>query len=140
MKPIVRRSVQPRHPASLVPMLAFPVLPVLLPTLVGCVKPPPPQPTFSLASPARQAFTDQAIYQSTLESIANVPLAAMVLAVLAVLLLVLGRRAAAHAGNAMAQPSLERALAVVLVAAGCGAWGETVRQLAGIARASDSEG
>ena len=123
-------------------MLAFPVLPVLLATLVGCVKPPPPppHPTFSLTSPARQAFTDQATYQSTLESIANVPLAAMVLAVLAVLLLVLGRRAAAHAGNAMAQPSLERALAVVLVAAGCGAWGETVRQLAGIARASDSEG
>jgi len=60
--------------------------------------------------------------------------------VLAVLLLVLGRRATAHAGNAMAQPSLERALAVVLVAAGCGAWGETMRQLAGIARASDSEG
>ncbi|WP_255015586.1 efflux RND transporter periplasmic adaptor subunit [Cyanobium sp. BA20m-p-22] len=74
----MRRSVQPRHPASLVPMLAFPVLPVLLATLVGCVKPPPPppQPTFSLTSPARQAFTDQATYQSTLESIANVPLAA----------------------------------------------------------------
>ncbi|MCP9912475.1 efflux RND transporter periplasmic adaptor subunit [Cyanobium sp. BA20m-14] len=78
LKPIVRRSVQPRHPASLVPMLAFPVLPVLLAILVGCVKPPPPppQPTFSLTSPARQAFTDQATYQSTLESIANVPLAA----------------------------------------------------------------
>ena len=70
----------------------------------------------------------------------RVLLAAMVLAVLAVLLLVLGRRAAAHAGNAMAQPSLERALAVVLVAAGCGAWGERMRQLAGIVRASDSEG
>ena len=56
-------------------MLAFPVL---LATLVGCVKPPPPpsQSTFSLTSPARQAFTDQATYQSTLESIANVPLAA----------------------------------------------------------------
>lgn len=120
-------------------MLAFPML---LATLVGCVKPPPPppQPTFSLTSPARQAFTDQATYQSTLESIANVLLAAVVVAVLAVLLLVLGRRATAHAGNALAQPSLERALAVVLVAAGCGAWGETMRQLAGIARASDSEG
>jgi hypothetical protein len=108
-------------------MLAFPAL---LAILVGCVKPPwpPPQSTFSLTSPARQAFTDQATYQSTLESIANV------------LLLVLGRRAAAHPGNALAQPSLERALAVVLVAAGCGAWGETMRQLAGIARASDSEG
>ena len=70
----------------------------------------------------------------------RVLLAAMVLAVLAVLLLVLGRRAAAQAGNALAQPSLERSLAVVLVAAGCGAWGETMRQLAGIARASDSEG
>ena len=70
----------------------------------------------------------------------RVLLAAMVLAVLAVLLLVLGRRAAAHACNALAQPSLERSLAVVLVAAGCGAWGETMRQLAGIARASDSEG
>ena len=70
----------------------------------------------------------------------RVLLAAMVLAVLAVLLLVLGRRAAAHAGNALAQPSLERSLAVVLVAAGCGAWGETMRQLAGIARARDSEG
>ncbi|QPN70925.1 hypothetical protein [Synechococcus sp. CBW1108] len=48
----------------------------------------------------------------------RVLLAAVVLAVLAALLLVLGRRAAAHAGNAMAQPSLERALVVVLVAAG----------------------
>ena len=73
----------------------------------------------------------------------RVLLAAVVLAVLAALLLVLGRRAAAHAGNAgnaLAQPSLERSLVVVLVAAGCGAWGETMRQLAGIARASDSEG
>ena len=70
----------------------------------------------------------------------RVLLAAVVLAVLAALVLVHGRRAAAHAGNIMAQPSLERALAVVLVAAGCGAWGETMRQLAGIARASESEG
>lgn len=75
MKPIVRHSVQPRHPASLGPMLAFTAL---LATLVGCVKPPPPPPqsTFSLTSPTRQTFTDQATYQSTLESIANVPLAA----------------------------------------------------------------
>ena len=56
-------------------MLAFTAL---LATLIGCVKPPPPPPqsTFSLTSPTRQTFTDQATYQSTLESIANVPLAA----------------------------------------------------------------
>ncbi len=46
------------------------------------------------------------------------------------LLLVLGRRAAAHAGNALPHASLERAL---LLAGGCGAWGETMRQLAAIA-------
>ncbi|MCX5946850.1 MAG: efflux RND transporter periplasmic adaptor subunit [Cyanobacteria bacterium] len=47
-------------------------------SLAGCVKPPPPPPTptFSLVSPTRQTFTDQATYQSTLESIVNVPLAA----------------------------------------------------------------
>ena len=56
-------------------MLAFTAL---FATLIGCVKPPPPPPqsTFSLTSPTRQTFTDQATYQSTLESIANVPLAA----------------------------------------------------------------
>ncbi len=54
------------------------VLPALLASLAGCVKapPPPPPPTFSLVSPTRQSFTDQATYQSTLESIVNVPLAA----------------------------------------------------------------
>jgi hypothetical protein len=56
----------------------------------------------------------------------RVLLAAVVLAALAALLLVLGRRAAAHAGNALAQPSLERALVVVLVAAPgvkrCASW------------------
>ena len=46
--------------------------------LGGCVKPPapPPPPSFSLITPTTQTFTDQANYQSTLESIANVPLAA----------------------------------------------------------------
>lgn len=53
-------------------------LPALLSVLGGCVQPPPPPPppTFSLISPSAQTFTDQATYQSTLESIANVPLAA----------------------------------------------------------------
>lgn len=47
-------------------------------SLGSCVKPPqpPPPPTFSLINPTRQTFTDQATYQSTLESIVNVPLAA----------------------------------------------------------------
>ena len=38
--------------------------------------PPPPPASFSLVSPTQQAFQDQATYQSTLESIVNVPLAA----------------------------------------------------------------
>ena len=51
---------------------------LLLAALGGCVKPPPPprQATFQLVSPSEQSFADQAVYQSTLESIANVPLAA----------------------------------------------------------------
>ena len=70
----MRTFVPPRRSAPLGSVL---VLPALLTALSGCVKPPPPpQPTFSLVSPTRQTFTDQATYQSTLESIANVPLAA----------------------------------------------------------------
>jgi H+/gluconate symporter-like permease len=64
----------------------------------------------------------------------RVLLAGCVLALMAAVLLVLGRRAAEHAANQLFQPSLERALVVVLVAAGCGAWGETMRQLAAITR------
>jgi RND family efflux transporter MFP subunit len=50
----------------------------LLTPLLGCVKPPPPprQATFTLVSPSTQTFFDQAVYQSTLESIQNVQLAA----------------------------------------------------------------
>lgn len=66
----------------------------------------------------------------------RVLLAGAVLALLAALLLVLGRRAAAHASNALPHASLERAL---LVAAGCGAWGETMRQLAAIARSNGED-
>lgn len=46
--------------------------------LVACVKSPAsaPQATFQLVSPSRQTFYDQATYQSTLESVVNVPLAA----------------------------------------------------------------
>ncbi|MFM7634484.1 MAG: hypothetical protein ACKO7Z_02640 [Cyanobacteriota bacterium] len=69
----------------------------------------------------------------------RVLLASAVLAGLAALLLILGRRAAAHAGNALPHASQERALLVVLVAAGCGAWGETMRQLAVIARTIKAE-
>ncbi|MBM5809223.1 MAG: efflux RND transporter periplasmic adaptor subunit [Cyanobacteria bacterium M_surface_9_m1_291] len=74
MELLVRPFVPPRRSAPLGSVLA---LPALLTVLGGCVKPPPPPPpTFSLVSPTRQTFTDQATYQSTLESIANVPLAA----------------------------------------------------------------
>jgi hypothetical protein len=68
-------------------------------------------------------------------------LAGVVMALLATLLLVLvlGRRAAAQAGNALPHASLERAPVVVLLAGGCGAWGETMRQLAGIARSTNPE-
>ncbi|MFM2158556.1 MAG: hypothetical protein RLZZ124_1030 [Cyanobacteriota bacterium] len=69
----------------------------------------------------------------------RVLLAGVVLALLAGVLLVLGRRAAVHAGNALPQASLERALVVVLVAGGCGAWGETMRQLAAVARSRDPD-
>ena len=63
----------------------------------------------------------------------RVLLAGVILSLIAGGLLVLGRRAAAHAGNALPHASLERALVVVLVAGGCGAWGATMRQLAAIA-------
>ena len=69
----------------------------------------------------------------------RVLLAGVVFSLLAAGLLVLGRRAAAHAGNALPHASLERALAVVLVAGGCGAWGETMRQLAAVARSRDPD-
>ena len=51
---------------------------VVLAPVGGCVKPPPPPPppAFSLIRPSTQTFQDQATYQSTLESIVNVPLAA----------------------------------------------------------------
>lgn len=62
----------------------------------------------------------------------RIALAGVVLAAAAALLLVLGRRAAAHAANALSQAPLQRALVVVLVAGGCGAWGEAMRQLAAI--------
>ena len=54
--------------------------------------------------------------------------------ILASVLLVLARRAAIHAGNALPHASPERALLVVLGAVGCGAWGETMRQLVDSAR------
>jgi hypothetical protein len=69
----------------------------------------------------------------------RVLLAGVVFSLSAVVLLVLGRRAAAHAGNDLPQASLERILVVVLVAGGCGAWGETMRQLAAIARAGNND-
>lgn len=69
----------------------------------------------------------------------RVLLAGVVLALLAALLLVLGRRAAVHAGSELPHSSPERALLVVLVAAGCGAWGETMRQLAAIARSNGED-
>ena len=70
----------------------------------------------------------------------RVLLAGVILSLIAGGLLVLVRRAAAHAGNALPHASLERALVVVLVAGGCGAWGETMRQLAVIARSTDEDG
>jgi H+/gluconate symporter-like permease len=69
----------------------------------------------------------------------RVLLAGVVFSLIAMVLLVLGRRAAAHAGNDLPQASLERILVVVLVAGGCGAWGETMRQLAAIARAGNND-
>jgi H+/gluconate symporter-like permease len=69
----------------------------------------------------------------------RVLLAGVVFALIAVVLLVLGRRAAAHAGNDLPHPSLERILVVVLVAGGCGAWGESMRQLAVIARSGNED-
>jgi H+/gluconate symporter-like permease len=69
----------------------------------------------------------------------RVLLAGVLFSLMATVLLLLGRRAAAHAGNALPHASLERALVVLLVAGGCGAWGETMRQLARIARAREQE-
>ena len=68
---MVRRSIQSGRMVSCLGLLS-------LVSLSSCVKPPqpPPPPTFSLINPTRQTFTDQATYQSTLESIVNVPLAA----------------------------------------------------------------
>lgn len=51
----------------------------MIPVLAGCVQAPPPPrgiTGISLAQPMPQLFQDQAVYQSTLESIVNVPVAA----------------------------------------------------------------
>ena len=66
-------------------------------------------------------------------------LAGVVFSLIAAVLLVLGRRAAAYSGNALPHASLERALVVVVVAGGCGAFGETMRQLAAIARSTGED-
>lgn len=67
----MRRSIQSGRMVLCLGLLS-------LVSLSSCVKPPqpPPPPTFSLINPTRQTFKDQATYQSTLESIVNVPLAA----------------------------------------------------------------
>ena len=67
----------------------------------------------------------------------RVLLAGVVFAAMAALLLVLGRRAAEAPGSALPHASLERAVAVVVVAGCCGAWGEAMRQLARVARSRD---
>jgi hypothetical protein len=67
----------------------------------------------------------------------RVALAGLLFAVLTAVLLWLGRRAAAAPGSSLPEVALERALVVVLVAGGCGAWGETMRQLARVARSRD---
>lgn len=64
----------------------------------------------------------------------RVVLAGFVFALLAALLLVLGRRAAAAPGSPLPKAALERVVVAVLVAGGCGVWGETMRQLAAISR------
>jgi hypothetical protein len=69
----------------------------------------------------------------------RVALAGVVFASMAALLLVLGRRAAEVPGSALPHASLARALAVVVVAGCCGAWGETMRQLARLARSRHPE-
>lgn len=60
------------------PRLLSPALLLIGSSLAACSKPPPapPPPRVSLVAPSSQVFTDQATYQSTLEAIANVPLAA----------------------------------------------------------------
>ena len=67
----------------------------------------------------------------------RVMLSAVLMSFLAAVLLLLGRRAAAHAANQLFQPSLQKALVVVLAAGACGAWGETMRQLSAVARSND---
>ena len=69
----------------------------------------------------------------------RVLLAAVLFGFLASVLLVLGRRAAAHPSNALHHASPERLLVVLLVAGGCGAWGESMRQLAAVARCHNPE-
>ncbi len=60
----------------------------------------------------------------------RIVLAGVLFSLLASLLLVLGRRAAAVPGSSLPVVALERALVVVLVAGACGAWGDLMRQLA----------
>ena len=53
------------------------LIPLIIFTGCGMQKPLPPQkPKFNLIYPSSKRFDDQATYQSTLESINNVPLAA----------------------------------------------------------------
>ena len=72
---VVRCSSQLSHAACSVQWLTAPVL---LAALAECMSKPPPlaAASFSLVSLTQQTFQDQATYQSTLESIVNVPLAA----------------------------------------------------------------
>ncbi|MEB3200291.1 MAG: hypothetical protein VKK62_07170 [Synechococcaceae cyanobacterium] len=69
----------------------------------------------------------------------RVLLAAVVFALLAGVLLVLGRRAAETPGTALPPASPERALLVVVAAGACGAWGEVMRQLTRVARSRDPQ-
>lgn len=67
----------------------------------------------------------------------RVLLAALLYPFLAAVLLFLGRRAAEYSANQLFQPSAVRAVVVVFAAGFCGAWGETMRQLAAVSRRRD---
>lgn len=70
----------------------------------------------------------------------RVLLAALIYPILTLVLLVLGRRAAEYSANQLFQPSLVRASVVVIASGFCGAWGETMRQLAAVSRSRDEKG
>ena len=68
----------------------------------------------------------------------RIVLAGMLFSFFAVLLMVLGHRAAKAPGSSLKTMSLDHVLVVMLGVGFCGSWGETMRQLSLVARSQQA--